>query len=76
MGWEDLGEEAAVTGCTGLQGGGQKRSRTLHTGRSKGRRVWKVMAEFGEGGKPVTQSQAGEVGAPELQRRGELEEGI
>lgn len=42
-------------------------------GRSGDRRVWKVVAEFWERGKPVTQSR---LGAPEPQRRGGVEEGI
>lgn len=63
MGKGGCGAGAAVTGSPGLQTGqgvsqmGEE-GRTLLTGRSEGRRVWKVAAEFGEGGKPVTQSQA------------------
>lgn len=48
------------------------RSRILTRGRSRGWEAWRVVAEFGEDGKPVMQ---GQLRAPGPQRR-RVEEGI
>lgn len=59
MGKEQLSQDAWPYKVAKVGAKMGERSRILPAGRSGGRRIWKVVAEFGEGGKPVIQSQAG-----------------